>query len=91
MNTAFRDAERTFADFYWDTGESRPGGRRQGLQVGLSRGYETDTGTGDITELVFAAAGWRVLNEPDKSRREAAQEKTRVDDHETRLAALESR
>ena len=97
MNTVFKDSERTFADFYWDDTEQRPELPRQGLQVGLSRGFCTGHDNGDITELLFTAAGWRVLSEPDKGRREFAQLVARlgqlegdVNSNTGRITALEN-
>ena len=89
MTTSFRDAERTFADFYWDDTEQRPRLPRSGLQAGLSRGTETDHLNGDITEWIFTAGGWRVLSQPDKGRREFAQLVARVGQLEGELSSLQ--
>lgn len=91
MNTAYRDSERTFADFYWNTSEPRPQTRAQGLQPGLSHGFETDHLSGDITELLYVGPNWRVLNEPDKSRRDFGQMQGQLASIEGRLTALENR
>ena len=90
MNTAWRDSERTFADFYWNTSESRPELPKQGLQPGLSRGHEIDDASGDVTELLFTESGWRVLSHPDSNRREVADLMSRLSVSEEKATALEN-
>lgn len=90
MNTAWRDAERTFADFYWNATEPKPELPRQGLQAGLSRGIETDEASGDVTELLYTQSGWRTLSRPDSDRREVAGLVARLSASEAKANALES-